>query len=423
LNYSGSLEELLNDETRGQSSLVIYFKTSNEDVNLNKFKNLALVLQEKDLSTVKFAVISNKNTTKDCVDGCVGIHVKHKNVFMLANFSSVNLETVYDRLVAYNSFETVLRRNIQTKYEFLDSGLTQLKIKSDLRSYFDVLTDKSYSKSLKSKRISIVLYYLPWEKDSLLGATSLIELAKNWTHSTQSLNPFALINCFDYSEYCSNHLNVNEFPSVGIFSNGDLIQRFYYVPETKIILKSFGIYLSNNPVELSNVALVDSFLMNGFQFDGDEILENLMKYSIHSNNNDFKCRVILKVTTGGFDFTKLKARYPEIVFGLIDCDRTPEMCDCSATACLLIQTTEIYFNIKFTHDYKISAEEAIEEYIKPRVKHFEEMFSDERSENKFSVLLMLSVEDSKASSVFNCFYKLASMTSMREKIDFFYLDM
>jgi len=424
LEYDGTLDELVNDQKRENSAFFIYFKRSAENRNLNKFKELALAFQQNVLGLVNFVVISDRRIAEKCINECIGIYVKQNDIFMLANYSSVNLETAYNHLTALTSLQKDLERNIDKKYEFLDSGLTQLNIKFDLNRYFDVLTDKSYYSGLKSRKALIVYYYLPWEKDSLLGANQLIELSKIWNQDACLYNPFGVINCFDYSDFCSNYLNVNEFPSVRFFSNGELIKRFYHVPETKVILDFLSTYLSNNPIELSDVNSVTGFLKHGLQFDTYHIQEILNELLTKFHKTEFVLRVILnfKPSQQKFSFDQLKSKYPGIVLGIINCERTPEICTCHNASCFQIQTTEIYFDRKFTQNYVVDAKDSIEEYIKPRIKMYEEIFSEKRNE-KFKILLMISDDDKRSSEVLECFYELSSMNSMRLKFDFFILDL
>ena len=50
---------------------------------------------------------------------------------------------------------------------------------------------------------------------------------------------FTAINCFDYSEFCSDELDINEFPSLSFYEHGFLIKKFDYLPENNIIIDFF----------------------------------------------------------------------------------------------------------------------------------------------------------------------------------------
>ena len=82
------------------------------------------------------------------------------------NFNKINeLELIYKRLADYI---TLTNKHLETKskeddedYEFLNSGLNQIKIKSDLKKYFTILNDKDFYTILEAKSISMVFFYLP----------------------------------------------------------------------------------------------------------------------------------------------------------------------------------------------------------------------------------------------------------------------
>lgn len=108
--------------------------------------------------------IINPNHLKEN-NSSIGIYVK--GVFKANDLDSLNLKDLYQRILAYHTFNERMN-NIVTNnhekiqsYDFLHDGLVQLKLKADLKQYFNVLTEENFYTLLKSIRLTIVFFYLP----------------------------------------------------------------------------------------------------------------------------------------------------------------------------------------------------------------------------------------------------------------------
>jgi len=79
-----------------------------------------------------------------------------------SNKSNNGVLFIYQRLVSYNEFsEWKIESSDDPTYEFLNNNLAVLTVKNDLKKYFTVLTEDTFYKTLESKRITFVFFYLP----------------------------------------------------------------------------------------------------------------------------------------------------------------------------------------------------------------------------------------------------------------------
>lgn len=85
------------------------------------------------------------------------------------------------------------------------------------------------------------MFYFLGEKESLKNAKHLIELAKAWADNKAS-QPFALLNCFDYSDFCSNKLNINQYPLFRFYKGDEIIEELSYVPGFEVFMDYFTTY-------------------------------------------------------------------------------------------------------------------------------------------------------------------------------------
>ena len=74
------------------------------------------------------------------------------------------------------------------------------------------------------------------EKESLKDANYLIDLAKIWANYKQR---FALLNCFDYSDFCSNKLNIIKYPFYKFYRSDQLVGEFNYILEYEVFMNYF----------------------------------------------------------------------------------------------------------------------------------------------------------------------------------------
>ncbi len=95
-------------------------------------------------------------------DSFLGIYIKHLDLFERIDINLLDLEDIYQRLVSYNEFsEWKIESSDDPTYEFLNNNLAVLTVKNDLKKYFTVLTEDTFYKTLESKRITFVFFYLP----------------------------------------------------------------------------------------------------------------------------------------------------------------------------------------------------------------------------------------------------------------------
>lgn len=46
-----------------------------------------------------------------------------------------------------------------------------------------------------------------------------------------NLGILKVFNCYDYSSYCTNELNIHLYPQYDVYKNGKLINKLYQVPK------------------------------------------------------------------------------------------------------------------------------------------------------------------------------------------------
>lgn len=90
---------------------------------------------------------------------------KDKLLTYKLDFNETNeLEIIVKRISDYNQsndkYEAIFKADAET-FDFLNSGVNQIRIKSDLKKFFVTLNDKDFYDILKPRPISIVFFYLP----------------------------------------------------------------------------------------------------------------------------------------------------------------------------------------------------------------------------------------------------------------------
>lgn len=93
----------------------------------------------------------------------MGIYNKDIDVFERLDLNFLDVEGVYQRLVSYHELSEwrVKGTDNDPAYDFLDNKITVLTVKNDLKKYFCLLTEQTFQKTLESKTISFVFFYLP----------------------------------------------------------------------------------------------------------------------------------------------------------------------------------------------------------------------------------------------------------------------
>ena len=90
---------------------------------------------------------------------------------------------------------------------------------------------------------------------------------------------FTAINCFDYSEFCSDQLDINEFPTLSFYEHGILIKKFDYLPENNIIMDSFKRFIFKYKYKI--VAIIKYFIQFSYSTRIPLIISNSIELKFY----------------------------------------------------------------------------------------------------------------------------------------------
>jgi hypothetical protein len=92
--------------------------------------------------------------------------------------------------------------------------------------------------SLFGNPINFSILFAPIRKGdrkSIHDALHLIELAK--VFGSKSKEIFSVVNCFDYSDFCSEAMNIYGYSHFSFYSKSDLVENYEYLPSDQEILE------------------------------------------------------------------------------------------------------------------------------------------------------------------------------------------
>jgi hypothetical protein len=216
-------------------------------------KHLEKIKLFNDIYEKKFEF--KDNTIKN--EFSLAYFIPKQNQLNILKSSSIDIEQLnllYDRIKLISGdtqkYDQLLLKEEKEANESDDNELEDddskdeialLQIKERFLNDFITLSNHCFDSYIKRTDLefSVIFFWLPWQTSSLISIQSYLNLKEMWTNemNLKNVQNFAQINCFDHSTFCSSRLEIEAFPSVRFYQNGQLLKSFngHLPPIDKII--------------------------------------------------------------------------------------------------------------------------------------------------------------------------------------------
>ncbi|XP_076464641.1 thioredoxin domain-containing protein 16-like [Babylonia areolata] len=152
------------------------------------------------------------------------------------------------------------------------------------------LTDKTFPATTKGSKLTVVLFYLPFEAQGMVFLSPFQEAARKLAAmkgEDPSAHPLARVNCFDWTDVCQKE-NITSYPVVHIYRKGEKREQYRHALDTDVLVRTVMLLQAEQPLMLKSAEEVSQFLDGQLPSPAYSDVDNLVLLKLTSSQKELE---------------------------------------------------------------------------------------------------------------------------------------
>ncbi|KAK7104825.1 thioredoxin domain-containing protein 16-like [Littorina saxatilis] len=151
------------------------------------------------------------------------------------------------------------------------------------------LTDKTFYPTVTGRKLTIVLFYITFDSQSMLflGPYQEAKQATLKEGEDPSAHPLMRMDCFDWTDICAKE-NITTYPMIYIYRDGGKRQQYRHAFDKDVLARTVSLLQAEQPLMLKNEEEVEAFVKGRFPDDRHQMVDNLVLLNPSKSQKEVK---------------------------------------------------------------------------------------------------------------------------------------